>query len=647
MTVTSMTVFMETMFKCSSRALLGVCVALGLTACGGGGGGGSSSGGNGGGGGASTFTVSGSITGLSGSGLVLSTNNQTLSVGANGTFAFPTALASGTAYNVTIATQPEGPAQNCTVANGSGTLGAANVSNIAITCANVPALTLASSTPAAGASNAARDGAIVLDFSAPLNAATVSTTSVTLRDALESQVVTVAVSGAQLTVTPQRPLLPAAAYTLTIENSVRGNGREELGAALTLSFTSRGSWQLAAAIDDGSAGPYSPAVAANGNTLVASWAHDTGLSMKRYLGGSGWNAAQSSSVGRFISSPQLAIDPQGTSHSVWVEPDSTRTSLKGIRYTSAGVFSAEEAVETDNSGSVADPRIATDASGNVFAVWRYRVGIGPMSVWANRYVAGGGWETARRIDTALTTEDAKDPEIAVDAAGNALALWIQEVAAGDETWSSTYTVGTGWGTPVKVESTPDSIDLIALGMNARGEAVAVAQIRSSTEVIVTVRRSVPGGWSEPVRLDTAQIANVDDVGVAVDAAGNALVVWNEEIIGGYETWSSRYTASGGWSPAVRIAAAAGSYYLDLAMDKAGNALAVWTTYDAANVSHIAASRYIVGQGWSGAAVIDLGGADTTVQEPRVAIDGDGNAVAVWAQYDVNLGATTIQAARFE
>lgn len=127
------------------RAVLAARVILMLAACGGGGNGG----------GTPTFTVGGSVSGLSGSGLSLRTNDQTLNVSTDGAFAFPAALASGTAYNVTIVMQPEGPSQSCTATNGSGTLGAANVSNIAIACVNnVAALTLASSTPAAGASDA-------------------------------------------------------------------------------------------------------------------------------------------------------------------------------------------------------------------------------------------------------------------------------------------------------------------------------------------------------------------------------------------------------------------------------------------------------------------------------------------------------------
>ena len=56
----------------------------------------------------------------------------TLSVTASGSFTFATKVASGAAYNVTVKSGPSG--QNCTVSNGSGTVGAANVTNVAVSC---------------------------------------------------------------------------------------------------------------------------------------------------------------------------------------------------------------------------------------------------------------------------------------------------------------------------------------------------------------------------------------------------------------------------------------------------------------------------------------------------------------------------------
>ena len=82
-----------------------------------------------------TFNVSGTVTGLSGTGLVLQDNaGDNLAVAANGTFKFATAVASGSGYLVTTLTNPSNASQTCTVTNGSGNIAGADVTNVAVNC---------------------------------------------------------------------------------------------------------------------------------------------------------------------------------------------------------------------------------------------------------------------------------------------------------------------------------------------------------------------------------------------------------------------------------------------------------------------------------------------------------------------------------
>lgn len=82
------------------------------------------------------FALRGSVSGLVGTGLVLINNGvDELPIGNAGEFSFPTPYPSGAGYNVTVKTQPTGPSQSCTVANGVGTIGSADVSNVTVNCA--------------------------------------------------------------------------------------------------------------------------------------------------------------------------------------------------------------------------------------------------------------------------------------------------------------------------------------------------------------------------------------------------------------------------------------------------------------------------------------------------------------------------------
>lgn len=80
-----------------------------------------------------TYTVGGSITGLTSSGLVLINGSDVLTVAANAaSFTMPTGAASGSTYAVTVQTQPSG--QLCTVGNGSGTVAGSDVNSVQVNC---------------------------------------------------------------------------------------------------------------------------------------------------------------------------------------------------------------------------------------------------------------------------------------------------------------------------------------------------------------------------------------------------------------------------------------------------------------------------------------------------------------------------------
>jgi uncharacterized repeat protein (TIGR03803 family) len=82
---------------------------------------------------AQTYTLSGTISGLTKAGLILANGTSTLQVLANAaTFTMPVSVASGAPYNITVPTNPA--ALNCTVANGSGTVTNADITNVSIDC---------------------------------------------------------------------------------------------------------------------------------------------------------------------------------------------------------------------------------------------------------------------------------------------------------------------------------------------------------------------------------------------------------------------------------------------------------------------------------------------------------------------------------
>lgn len=103
-------------------------LVLALTACGGGGSSIETPG--------ARYGVGGLVTGLVGTVVLRNNGGDDLSRSTNGSFSFDTPLIGGSAYSVTVRTQPAG--QICTVSNGSGIIGTAHVIDVEVVCVTDP-----------------------------------------------------------------------------------------------------------------------------------------------------------------------------------------------------------------------------------------------------------------------------------------------------------------------------------------------------------------------------------------------------------------------------------------------------------------------------------------------------------------------------
>ena len=235
-----------------------------------------------------------------------------------------------------------------------------------------------------------------------------------------------------------------------------------------------------------------------------------------------------------------------------------------------------------------------DGSGNAIAVWRRADGVRD-DIWANVYLAGTGWSGADLIES----EDAgpaESPQLGIDGS-NAIAVWAQSDGAATTIRARLYFAGSGWG--------------------------------------------VAGLVSE-------KGADAHDPQVAVDDGGNAIAVWHQLDGVRSDVWANRYVAGTGWSGAALIEHedSESADAPQVAIDAGGNAIVVWRHGSAASISgRIWANRYVAGTGWVGAAPLDpdLGG---DAYRPQVSMDRSGDAIAVWDQCSVGPGGWNIWANRF-
>ena len=80
------------------------------------------------------YKVGGLVTGLAGSGLVLSLNDgEQLTISSNGPFVFETGVWKGGSYTVAVVTQPSNPEQTCLLANETG-ISRDDIQNVEVVC---------------------------------------------------------------------------------------------------------------------------------------------------------------------------------------------------------------------------------------------------------------------------------------------------------------------------------------------------------------------------------------------------------------------------------------------------------------------------------------------------------------------------------
>ena len=338
---------------------------------------------------------------------------------------------------------------------------------------------------------------------------------------------------------------------------------------------------------------------------------------------------------------QVAIDANGNAIAVWHQNDG-RTNIYTNRYTaSTGLWGTAALLETNNTGFAYNPQIAIDADGNAIVVWWQYVGY-PSNIWSNRYTAStDSWSGAARIES-NTAGNAIEPQIAIDDGGNAVVVWQQydDVADRYDIWSNRYTASTGlWGTAEMIETDNSGWTYMTpqVAVDANGNAIAVWHQSNGTRTNIWTNRytASTGLWGTAAMIETDNAGDANNPQIAVDANGNAVAVWHQHDGTRTNIWSNRYSASTGlWGTAALIETDDTGNANDpqVAVDANGNAMAVWYQSDGTQ-TNIWSNRYTASTGlWGTAALIETD--DTgNANDPQIAIDTNGNAVAIWRQTD--------------
>jgi len=292
------------------------------------------------------FTVGGTISGLKGTGLILSNERIEATIGANGQFVLPMLAANGEEYSVRVIQQPKAPTQDCSVINGAGAVTRANVTNIVVDCVTQGHWRTAARVDQT--SESSRQAKSVGDA---------------LQIAMDPQGNAISVWESPAGVWSARYVVASGWQTPQLIGSGPGTGR--------------------ASVDVDSLG-----------NAVAVWDQPVGgrrlIWANRFTAGAGWGTAApiESHTGGDAGGARVSLSSNGDAFAVWHQrSDALNTlSIWALRFSPAGLGVPQQI--SNSAGAAGNLEIARDTHGNAVAVWEQFDTADNVTVWSNQFENG-------------------------------------------------------------------------------------------------------------------------------------------------------------------------------------------------------------------------------------------------------------------
>jgi hypothetical protein len=385
----------------------------------------------------------------------------------------------------------------------------------------------------------------------------------------------------------------------------------------------------------------------DGNAIAVGVGADAGgsstfRSMVRPLGGQ-WSALGpvSGAGDSEVRSPQVAVAPNGNAVAAWTA-DNQDAAKRVVRVSSrpAGGAWSDPVVLSDGSAFDNDLDIAIDAQGNATVIWAEILLPSGLVVRSASRPSGGDWSEPVELSEASI---ASKPRLAIDPQGTVTAVWLGTAPHSSGSGvvpvvrSKSRPAGGAWSADAVAVSSADGTSSAAapqVAVNAQGNATAVWGQYSSVNgyVAQTARRAAGGSWSAAVDLGAG-----DSPQVAVDSQGNATAVWTFPSTRGTALppdsavrFSTR-AGAGPWSSPADLAVNSATHnvgYPWVAADPQGNVTAIWARYNSTDVLAQATRRLAGSASWSPTADLTVGRPITAI--PAAGVDPQGHVSMVWS-----------------
>lgn len=298
--------------------------------------------------------------------------------------------------------------------------------------------------------------------------------------------------------------------------------------------------------------------------------------------------------------------------------------------------------------------VALDANGNAFAVWVQGNGTTNVVTVSRFNAVTALWETP----VTLSDNNSYLPQLSVSPDGNAIVIWQHQDSDLEylKVEYAAYNNGS-WTTAAKIDSThPDDENEIlpSVSINNVGTALAVWQAGGEPGNVIRAGKYdfATDTWSQIQDLSSVGVNSRERAMVSSNTQGTAIAVWEirDTINNEFRIESSKYY-SGSWHSVEIVATSSTLHQLnpDVAIDNIGNACVTWSEWDP---STYAFSINVANRtsSWSLPEVLADSGYIASSDLNKIAVirlDNSGNAVALWVIFDSLEATASIQSKVFQ
>ncbi|MBS4168785.1 hypothetical protein [Parachlamydia sp. AcF125] len=334
-----------------------------------------------------------------------------------------------------------------------------------------------------------------------------------------------------------------------------------------------------------------------------------------------WSEPSSLSImGRSATSPQVAVDPLGNAVAIWSRSDGLNLIIQSSTQNFGGNWSIPANLSLPGQNAT-NPQVVVDQSGNAVAIWERSNGM-HLVIQAATLPRNGSWTTP--VDISLPGQEALQPHLTVNLSGNVLAVWKRFDGRHYLIESAALPYGGSWSFPTILSQPGQNADKPQVALDAAGEAIAVWSRYNGKRNVVQASRSTFGNpWDTPKDLSSETINALNPrINMAQGGKATGIALWEDTT--NHEIQSMKMS-EGIWEEAIVISNSSEfSTIPQVAMDFHGNAIAVWQN----PIKKVVQAATLPFNGkWS--LPEDLSESGQYAIVPQVALDSKGHGIAVW------------------